>query len=488
MTIAFELARQAPTDLEALVVPVASDRFGDGAAALDWEYLRRRGFEGKVGQAQTMPGDLGVTVLAVGMGPAASVEPVAFRRAGAIVARTLRRQQVVATTLLDAVPDDGDRAAAARALAEGVGLAAYTFTAYKSDPDVCRIERVAVVGTGGKSVQGALDRGARIATGVTTARDLVNEPGGHLTARKLAERAAEIAEQDGLSVEILDEKAIARAKLGGILGVNRGSTEPPRLITLTYEPTGRSKGSIALVGKGITFDSGGLSIKTADGMATMKDDMGGAAAILGALSVIDAVAPKVRVRAFIPATDNMISGDATRPGDVLRMRNGKTVEVLNTDAEGRLILADALALACEEKPDAIVDLATLTGACEVALGKRIAGLMGNSPALVDQVKAASARTGEPVWELPLPGDYRRQIDSDVADLRNIGTGRLGGALIAGLFLQEFVTPGTPWAHLDIAGPAWSDGVEGILPKGGTGFGARLLLDLLEHFRKPVATG
>jgi leucyl aminopeptidase len=484
MTITFELARQAPTDLEALVVPVLADRFGDGAVDLDWDFLRRRGFEGKPGQAQTLPGDLGVTVLAVGLGASGALDPITFRRTGAVVARALRRQKVIASTVLDALDGDGDRTAAAQAFAEGVVLASYSFTTYKSEPDPARIERVAMVGIGGKKVQAALDRGAVIGGAVEVARDLVNEPGGHLTARLLAERAAEIAEQGNLAVEILDEKAIKRAKLGGLLGVNRGSAEPPRLITMTYEPNGRSRGSVTLVGKGITFDSGGLSIKTADGMATMKDDMGGAAAILGAMSVLDELAPKVRVRAFIPATDNMISGDATRPGDVLRIRNGKTVEVLNTDAEGRLVLADALSLASEERPDAIVDLATLTGACEVALGKRIAGLMGNDPGLLQQVKEASARTGEPVWELPLPADYRRQIDSDVADLRNIGTGRLGGALIAGLFLQEFVAPGIPWAHLDIAGPAWSDGVDGILPKGGTGYGVRLVLDLLEEFRKP----
>jgi leucyl aminopeptidase len=252
-----------------------------------------------------------------------------------------------------------------------------------------------------------------------------------------------------------------------------------------YQPKGRPRGKVALVGKGITFDTGGYSIKTADGMATMKDDMGGAAAILGALSVTDITKPKVAVDAIIPATDNMVSGDATRPGDVLTARNGKTIEVLNTDAEGRLILADALVLASEGEPDAIVDLATLTGACMVALGNRIAGLMGNTPGWLGQIQAAAERTGEPVWPLPLPTDYRRLIDSDIADLKNVAAGRYGGALVAGLFLQEFVTAGIPWAHLDIAGPAWSDSADGIIPKGGTGYGVRLLTDLLDNFTTPA---
>src|SRR5690606_9048808 len=232
-------------------------------------------------------------------------------------------------------------------------------------------------------------------------------------------------------------------------------------IRLRYEPSGRARGTVALVGKGITFDTGGYSIKTADGMTSMKDDMGGAAAILGALSVTDVVRPKVRIEAIIPATDNMISGDAMRPGDVVTIRNGKTVEVLNTDAEGRLILADALSLATEAQPSAILDVATLTGACMVALGNRIAGLMGNHQGWIDQVKAAADRVAEPVWQLPVPSEYRRQLDSDVADLRNIGAGRYGGPLVAALFLQEFVGAGIPWAHLDIAGPAWSDSADGV---------------------------
>ncbi len=232
------------------------------------------------------------------------------------------------------------------------------------------------------------------------------------------------------------------------------------------------------------FDSGGLSIKTAGGMETMKTDMGGGAAVIAAMSVLRDLGVKARVIGFVPMVENMPSGKAIRPGDVLEIRNRKTVEVLNTDAEGRLILADGLSLATESKPDAIIDLATLTGACVVALGEKIAGLMGNDDAWIDQVRAAADRAGEPVWPLPLPREYRKLLDSEVADLRNIGTGGYGGALTAGLFLQEFVDK-RAWAHLDIAGPARAPGDDGELVKGGTGFGVRTLVELTRTFTKPT---
>jgi leucyl aminopeptidase len=292
-----------------------------------------------------------------------------------------------------------------------------------------------------------------------------------------------MAKAQGLAVKVWDEAAIKKGKLGGLLGVNRGSTNPPRLVELTYTPKGTAKGFLALVGKGITFDAGGLSIKTGQGMMTMKCDMGGAAAVVGVMSVLNDLQVPCKVRAWIPMTDNMLGGDATRPGDVLRIRNGKTIEVLNTDAEGRLILADGLSLASEAKPDAIVDLATLTGACMVALGPKIAGLMSNNDAWVEQIEAASFSSGERVWHLPLPGDYMKMCDSAIADMKNIG-GPHGGALTAGLILQQFVGDGIPWAHLDIAGPAFTDVEDGEWSKGGTGFGVRLLADLASNFQKP----
>ncbi len=327
---------------------------------------------------------------------------------------------------------------------------------------------------------------------VAFARDLVNEPGGSATPAALAKTVAERAMAAGLGVKLMDEKAIAKAGMGGLIAVNKGSTQPPRFIQLTYQPSGGSKNSygsgahLALVGKGITFDSGGLSLKSGDGMMTMKMDKGGGAAVLAAMCALPALKVRQRVSAYVPLTDNMPGPDAQRPGDVFTAHNGKTVEVLNTDAEGRLVLADALSVAADAEPDAIIDLATLTGAVMVALGQRIAGLMGNNTDFSGQISDAAKWAGESVWELPLPEEYRSALDSPVADLKNIGGDRYGGALTAGLFLSEFVPEGMPWAHLDIAGTAWSDSDTAEAGKGGTGFGVRTLLRLVERFSVPAA--
>jgi leucyl aminopeptidase len=494
MTIAFELTRQLPADVDAVVLPACSDQLGavadhgtgpDTGLITDLAYLRARGFEGKVDQLATLPGRNGAVVFVIGLGPSSSVGPDAIRRAAASTCRAASRHRVVASYLLDAV-EGADRPAAAQAMAEGIILGGYRFNALKSSPEHHLVERCVVVATGGQKVRTALDTGVAVAGGVVLARDLVNEPGGSLTPPVMAERLDAMAADHDLECTIWDERAIAREQLGGLLGVNRGSTLPPRFVQLRYAPAAAPRGRLALVGKGITFDSGGLSIKTGAGMMTMKDDMGGAAAVAGAFSAFTATKPRCEVRAYLPLTDNMSDGDATRPGDVLVIRGGKTVEVLNTDAEGRLVLADALVLASEAEPapDAIVDLATLTGAVEGALGQRIAGLMGNHEGWIDDVRAAGARSGERLWPLPLPADYRRHIDSDVADLRNIGRVPAGGSLTAGLFLQEFVGEAIPWVHLDIAGTAWSNDVDGELAKGGTGFGVRLLVELAGGFRKP----
>ncbi|MDP8992014.1 MAG: leucyl aminopeptidase [Actinomycetota bacterium] len=451
--------------------------------AVDVGRLERQGFEGKAGQAQVVGSEGSATVVAVGMGPADEVSAEVVRKAASGVVKAAWKATRAATTVLDAVPDGLDRAVAARAVAEGAGMAAYRFTTYKSDPDPCRLEELAVVDGTEVGLGPALDRGATVAGAVCLARDLVNEPAGTLTPARLAEMAAGIAEQEGLDIRVMDETAIADEGLGGLAGVARGSAEPPRLVELVYEPPGGDAvATLALVGKGITFDSGGLSIKTAEGMMTMKTDMSGAAAVLATMSALPALEVPVRVLGFMPTTENMPGGTATKPGDVLRIRNGKTVEVLNTDAEGRLVLADGLSLAVEAGADVIVDVATLTGAQIVALGKKVAGLMGNDEALVKRVQAAAERAGEAVWPLPLPKEYRSHIDSDVADVKNIGKQGEAGSLIAGLFLQEFVD-GVPWAHLDIAGPARSECDDGYVTKGGTGFAVRTLLELVESFAR-----
>ncbi len=494
MPIAFTTARSAPSRVALVAHGITTGALAEGLGlpgGLDAAVLSRMGFEAEPGQVQVLPsGDR--LVAAVGLGPAAEVTTGVVRRAGAAVGRAARRHRTLAVDVAAAASAGSDlgQAEAAGALVEGVSLALYRF-GYKSKggssgdaPDA--LAKVTLVGSTAAGVRSAVEAAVAVSGAVALARDLVNEPGGSLTAPAFANRVRRLAGRVGLTVRVMDEAAIKRARLGGLLGVSRGSTNPPRLVELTYTPEGvpanRRTGNLAFVGKGITFDSGGLSIKPATGMMDMKKDMAGAAAVVGAMSVLPVLAPRCRVRAYLPMTDNMLGGDATRPGDVLTIRNGKTIEVLNTDAEGRLILADALSLASEAGPDAIVDLATLTGACMVALGPRIAGLMGRNDAFLDQVEAAAGRTGERVWRLPLPEDYRKQLESTVADMKNIGA-QYGGALTAGLVLGEFVAEGIPWAHLDIAGPSASDADEDERTKGATGFGVRLLVDLACSFQR-----
>jgi leucyl aminopeptidase len=481
MTISFRAA-PAVDDAAAGVVGARSDRLDEDLAPEDRAALDAQGFTGAAGEARVLPGERGLRVVA-GLGRAADVDPRALRRAGAAAARAARRCPSASVDLLGLLPEGASAAAGAQALVEGMAAGTYRFDRYRTSDRGDRLAEVVVVGRGGQRLQKAVERGARVAEAVALARDLVNEPGGSLTPPVLAERAAEVASAAGLRATVLDEDGIRAEGMGGLLGVARGSEQPPRFVELAWEPE-RPRGTVALVGKGITFDSGGLSIKTNEGMSSMKGDMGGAAAVIAAMSAVPELAPRIRVTAYLPLTDNMLGPDATRVGDVLEMRGGTTVEVMNTDAEGRLILADALVKAAEAGPDAIIDLATLTGACEVALGSRTAGVMGTHAGLVDQVQGAAHAAGEDVWPLPMPAHLRRQLDSEVADLRNVGTTRYGGALIAAHFLARFVPEGTPWAHLDIAGPAWAREDDVETPKGGTGFGVRLLLQLLADWRKP----
>jgi leucyl aminopeptidase len=493
MPIAFTAAGAVPDDLDALGVPVfiGLETIAGAPVEIDQRFAEQRGFEAKAGEALPLQGDGGVTVVAVGVGAPGEVGRETLRKAGAALAKTSWHAEVAAFVLPGARPAGLDPAEAAEAVVEGIALAAYQFTAYKGEAKPSRLERVSVVGEDVTRLGAGAARGARIADAVSMARDLVNEPAGAMTPRHLADVARDLADRHGLSVTVLDEVAITTEGLGGLAGVAQGSEEPPRLIELVYQPSTPTPGvgdghvpTVALVGKGITFDSGGLSIKTADGMMTMKTDMSGAAAVLATMSALADLAVGVKVIAIVPTTENMPGGRAIKPGDVLKIRNGKTIEVLNTDAEGRLILADGLSLAKEAGPDAIVDLATLTGACVVALGRQIAGLMGNNDDLVGQVRTASNRAGELVWHLPLPEVYRKSIESEVADMKNISSpAGAGGALTAGLILAEFVDD-IPWAHLDIAGPARSDADEGYTRKGGTGFGVRTLIELLSQFEVP----
>jgi leucyl aminopeptidase len=470
MTLAISLVKEAPEG----AVPAA----GITADAFEQhplhDYLDGQGFSAKPGEHRVVPDGLGCDA-------ERTVDDV--RLVGGAVARAAKRHADVSTDVLGLL-GELNPAAAAQAFAEGLGLGQYSYTVLKSDPKPSQLERVHVVGKGGKRVQDALDTGIAVADAVAVARDLVNEPGGSLTPPAFAAEVESLGESYGFDVTVLGKAEIEAAGMGGVLGVNRGSEIEPRFLELRWTPEGKPRGVVALVGKGITFDSGGLSIKPSEGMLTMKGDMAGGAAVVGAFCGLAAVQPKVEVRGYVPLTDNMTGGDAMRLGDVLRISNGKTVEVHNTDAEGRLILADALSRASEEGPDAIVDLATLTGACMVALGDDRAGVFGTHDEWVGQVLGAAEAAGEQAWRLPLPVEWRPKLDSDIADMKNIAGSRYGGASIAALFLREFVGEGIPWAHLDIAGPAFADGESAIHTKGGTGYGVRTLLTLLKGFAKP----
>ena len=489
----FQLVSGAPA-ADLLVVPVFSGpRLGPGADLVDEalggtlaDFMQETDFEGKRGEVLAVPtgGRLGArAAILLGVGDEESFDLTALRRAGAVLARRATRVATVATTLLDAVASDVDRAEAAQAFAEGVCLGHYQFLRYKSDAKASRLARVLVISRANAKVRAGLTRGARIAEAVAWARDLINEPAAAKSPAEVADLARKVARASGLKIKVFAVEQLERERMGGVLGVGVGSERPPRFLRLEYAPP-RPRGTLALVGKGVVFDSGGLSLKTAGGMETMKTDMSGAAAVIAAMSTLRDLDVKARVLGYVPLVENMPSGSAMRPGDVLTMRNGKTVEVLNTDAEGRLILADALSLASEEGADAIIDLATLTGAVTTALGDKIAGLMGSNDDWLDQVRAAADRAGERVWHLPLPDDYRRNLDSEIADLRNISTGGGAGTLTAGLFLREF-TDGAAWVHLDIAGTARSSSDDAETSKGGTGYGVRTLVELASTFRKPA---
>jgi leucyl aminopeptidase len=378
------------------------------------------------------------------------------------------RCERVATTL-----HLGDPSGGVEAVALGFLLGQYRYDEMRSEKKPSHTRSLHFVGAGDLA---PAHRGRTVAEGVMLARDLVNTPAKDKPPAHLAEVAREIAEQTGMSMTAYGLDECVAEGFGGLLGVNAGSVHPPRMVVLRHEPED-PKASLALVGKGIVFDSGGLSLKPAQAMETMKTDMSGAAAVFGAMQAIATLGLPVRVIGITPITENMPSGSATRPGDVLRARNGKTIEVVNTDAEGRLVLADGLSLAVEEAPDLIVDLATLTGACMVALGEKIAGLFGTGDA-PDRVRDAAEAAGERLWQLPMPEDYRKLIDSDVADMKNSGP-RYGGAINAALLLKEFVAD-VPWAHIDIAGPARAAEAEHYLQKGGTGFGVRTVVELAER--------
>ncbi|MFE1207320.1 leucyl aminopeptidase [Streptomyces sp. NPDC058762] len=470
----------------------AVDKAYDGRLAGVLETLGASGAEGEVTKLPAPSGFKAPVVVAVGLGAEpekdAGFDAEALRRAAGAAARALAgaKKAAFALPLTDA--------ADAGVVAEGVLLGAYSFDAYKESAKETKPAKGNGNGNGkaplaeaallggkprDKAYKAAIERAAAVAEELNRARDLVNTPPNDLNPEAFAAVAQAAAKEHGIKVQVLDEKALTKGGYGGILGVGAGSASGPRLVKLSYTSP-KAKKSLAFVGKGITYDSGGISLKPAGHNETMKCDMAGAAAVFAAVVAAARLGLEVNVTGWLALAENMPSGSATRPGDVLRMYSGKTVEVLNTDAEGRLVLADALWAASLEKPDAIIDVATLTGAMMLALGSRTYGIMANDDAFRSAVHEAAEESGEPAWPMPLPEHLRKGMDSPTADIANMGE-RMGGGLVAGLFLREFVGEGITWAHLDIAGPAFNEGGPfGYTPKGGTGTAVRTLVRVAER--------
>ncbi|WP_430646535.1 leucyl aminopeptidase [Agromyces sp. GXS1127] len=481
-TIELATSPAATTDADAVVVPVR--RTGDGPAPIvddgfEWlgAALERLGAKGGLDEVTKLTApDRDVLVVATGVGE--TTDAASLRHAGGAALRALASASAVALAA------GGLDAGLASAFVEGAALGAYTFTEYREGPTGA--ERIVLHAAEDETTIG-LDRVRAVVSAVARTKDLVNTAPNDLPPAALAEIAVQAAEAVGVDVRVYDEAALAEGGFNGILAVGGGSSRPPRLVRLDYAPA-EASAHLALVGKGITFDSGGLSLKPGASMVGMKSDMAGAAAVLSAIVALAELQVPVRATGWLCLAENMPSGTAARPNDVIRMKGGTTVEVLNTDAEGRLVMADALAAASEEQPDAIVDVATLTGAQVVALGNRITGLMGEAD-LVERVRDAADAAGEPTWPMPLPEDLLPLLKSDVADLANTKLGTVvPGMLLAGVFLQQFVgrregddAPRIPWAHLDIAGPSYNTAAPwGFTGAGGTGAAVRTLIALGER--------
>lgn len=446
-----------------------------GAAAVDMfqKLLDRGDISAKVGKVSLIhdvPNVAAQSVLLVGCGePGRFDAEAAFRCAGAATKRLADRSRERVAIDLGAMSDAVGSAALAGAMNGCVGQ-----DLFRSDKNLHTIEQLRCWSLS----DSALQRGVALGEAMLLTRNLVNLPANYMYPEAFTQRAAEVAVASGLELEVWDELRLRRERCGALLAVSAGSSRPPRLLVMRY-PGKNKQAPIALVGKGVTFDSGGLSIKPSEGMMTMKCDMAGAATVLGAMQALAALQVARPVVAVVGLVENMISGNSYKLGDVLTARSGKTIEIHNTDAEGRLVLADALNVALDERPSHIVDLATLTGACVVALGTDICGLMSNDQAWQARLEAAARRAGELLWPLPMHAHFAEQIQSKVADIKNVGEGRWGGAITAAKFLQEFVGT-TPWAHLDIAGPAFYDSAKNFMDAGGTGVMVRTLVELIEQ--------
>ena len=471
MALTVETSRSIPRSADAVGFAVATTGAVPRQLGLTRAALTAHGFDGKVGQTLVVPSSSGPTYIAVGIGDFRKADASDVRDAAAALARAAARRTHVATNLVDSVALDAR--SAAQAAVEGFTLASYRYTELKSSKgSVPTLLTLTAASARARSTETGIERGRATAGAATLARDLANTPPAYLTARILADRAVDIARASGLGVEVFDNDKLEVMGCGGLLGVNRGSTEPARMVKLTYTPSD-PQGHLVMVGKGVTYDSGGISLKPSDGMhGMMKMDMSGAAAVLSAMSTLKALRCRTAVTGYLMCTDNRPSGSAMAMGDVLTFRNGKTSEILNTDAEGRLILCDALTYAERFKPDTVIDIATLTGAVISALGKVTAGLLSNDDQLAEQLLSSGTRSGDRAWRLPLYEEYDELLKSNFADIANIG-GPQAGTITAACFLARF-TKKYKWAHLDVAGTAWLSGAA----KGSTGRPVPILMDYL----------
>jgi leucyl aminopeptidase len=466
----------------------AAERTDTALGGMISKLLTRGDFKAAAGAVQLLYPERSIAaerLVLAGMGKRNELAPERLRLAAGKAAPLLR--SAGARDLVFSVDGIGlDAEEAAQALTEGCVLGLYRFLKYKTNEDgvrgkeLLRMKLVTETPSAVKAMARGVKTGSVISESAVFARDLVSSPSADMTPAVIAAKAKELARRFGMKIQVLERDRMKKLGMGGLLGVASGSMQPPKFIVLEYRKGG-GKPFIALVGKTITFDSGGISIKPSENMDKMKDDMSGGAAVLGALRAAAALKLPLNVVGLLPATENMPGGRAYKPGDVLRTMSGRTIEVLNTDAEGRLVLSDALAYACRYKPAAIVDIATLTGACRIALGQEATGMLGTDDALKRKIRGAGEKSGERVWELPLWEGYYEQIKSDIADMKNTG-GRDGGVITAAALLSKFVQD-YPWAHLDIAATAWTGKDRPYTPKGATGIGVRLLTQFLRDYEK-----
>lgn len=499
MSTTLSVNTESPSSLDADAVVVGYHSGGDAPEPASGAHTVDAAFSGGLGSTLSLLGASGAleevhtlaslgavqapVVVAVGLGPASadgSVDTDALSRAAGAALRSLSSRPEGAGRVVLALP--ATTADQVGAVALGARLGSYSFDRYRTGEKAAEsTETTLTLISEADGAAEAAERAGVLADAVSLTRDLVNTAPADLVPEDLASVAQQVAEQAGLEIEVLDERALAEGGYGGLTGVGQGSVNPPRLVRLAYSHPEATK-KVAFVGKGITFDSGGLSLKPAGSMDWMKSDMSGAASVLSALRAIAALGLKVNVVGYLAVAENMPSGTAQRPSDVLSIYGGKTVEVLNTDAEGRLVMADALVRAQEDEPDLVVDIATLTGAQIVALGSRVFAVMSNDDTVREEIVSSATAEGEASWPMPLPSEMRSGLDSAIADIANISNATGGGMLSAGLFLQEFIEEGNKWAHLDVAGPSFNQGgPHGYTPKGATGAGTRTLVRIAEDY-------